>query len=340
VSVPSRLPVDARLLEPLVVLAEELHFTRAAERLHVAQPALSQQIGRLERQLGVVLFDRPPKVVALTPAGTVLLERVRPALADLRRAVDEARAVAAGTRGVLRLVHLSSFGPGMVPGLVRALAGAAPGLKLVSREASVEEQLEALAGGTADVGLFYRDATLALPLPTPTSTIVEPIAEGPHYVALREDHPAVARAVAGVLPLEALADEAWILPTGTTTSGYQASFFLAMCARHGFTPRVVQEANRIETMLALVVAGFGIAPAPWLTHRRRPPGVVFLRTPGERFAIVAARRAGTEPRPADGVLLAVARQVARAILDELPEGHAPARSAGNDPVLDGGAARS
>jgi DNA-binding transcriptional LysR family regulator len=327
-----RLPVDARLVEPFVVLAEELHFTRAAERLQVAQPALSQQIARLERQLGAVLFTRPPGPVTLTAAGDALLARARPALAELRGAVEDARAIAAGREGTLRLVHLSSFGPGMVPGLVEALHASAPGLRLISRESSVEEQLEALADGSADVGLFYYDPTL--PLPT-AGTVLEPIAEGPHYVAMRSDHP---RAADPVVALEDLAAERWILPTGTTTQGYQASFFLTMCARHGFTPEIAQDANSIETMLALVAAGFGIAPAPWLALPRRPANVVFVPTEQERFAIVAAHRAA--PGPALGVFAAVARQVADDLLAALPAGHAPALWARSEPVLDGAAPRA
>src|SRR5262249_32457810 len=86
--------VDLRLLTSFVTLAEELHFTRAAERLHVAQPALSQQIARLERQLGFQLFDRPPRPIALTAAGRSLLDRVTPALALLEQGVLEAKALA------------------------------------------------------------------------------------------------------------------------------------------------------------------------------------------------------------------------------------------------------
>src|ERR1700759_4260869 len=93
--------LDLRLLTPFVVLAEELHFTRAAERLHVAQPALSQQIARLEQQLGVRLFDRSPQGVALTEAGEALRERLTPALAQVEAAVEAARRVGAGEAGAL-----------------------------------------------------------------------------------------------------------------------------------------------------------------------------------------------------------------------------------------------
>src|SRR6187399_2708278 len=107
------LGIDTRLLESFVVLGEELHFTRAAERLHVAQPALSQQIARLERQLGMRLFTRAP--VALTPPGQALFERVRPALQQVWGAIEDARRVGAGEAGTVRVGHLSSFGPRAIP---------------------------------------------------------------------------------------------------------------------------------------------------------------------------------------------------------------------------------
>ena len=108
--------VDPRLLESFVVLGEELHFTRAADRLHIAQPALSQQIGRLERQVGATLFTRMP--VALTPAGEALLRGARPALRELREAVEAARRVHSGEAGPVRVGHLSSFGPRAIPALM------------------------------------------------------------------------------------------------------------------------------------------------------------------------------------------------------------------------------
>jgi DNA-binding transcriptional LysR family regulator len=293
------LGVDPRLLESFVVLAEELHFTRAAERLHIAQPALSQQIARLERQLGATVVTRAP--VALTPAGRVLFERARPALRDLRAAVEAAR----GGAGPVRLGHLSSFGPRVVPALVTALRDRHPEIELVAGEYSVEEQLAGLHAGILDAGLFYADPTVELGDPDVT---LHPVASGPHYVVLPGTH---RLADAAELPLEALRDEDWIEPRGTGTPGYQARFFAALCARHGFTPRVVAHANSIETMLGLVGEGLGIAPAPWTVLLRPPPAdLVFVPTPGEAFDVVAAT---LSPTRADALI-----DVARAVLSAAP----------------------
>ena len=247
--------IDLRLLESFVVLAEERHFTRAARRLHLAQPALSQQMRRLEQQIGTALFEQRRQPLALTPAGAALAEQAGPLLEGIAAAVDGAREIGRGVSGTLRLGHLSSFGPRAVPEIAAALHGAHPGLQLLASEHSVEEQIEGLRSRQLDVGLMYFDASVELADP---DIRVTPVASGPHYVAMPAGHPAAA---AGSVPLEDLAGEPWILPTGTSTPGYQARFFEALCARHGFTPRIAQRANSIETMLGMVGAGFGLAPA-------------------------------------------------------------------------------
>jgi len=272
------LGVDPRLLASFVVLAEELHFTRAAERLHIAQPALSQQIARLELQVRASLFTRAP--VALTPAGAALFERAQPAFRELRLAVETARRIEHGDAGPIRLGHLSSFGPRVIPALVAALR---PDIDLVAGEYSVEEQLAGLRTGTLDAGLFYVDPTIDLGDPSIT---LHPVASGPHYVVLPASHPLAGRAE---VALEELAEERWIEPRGTGTPGYQARFFAALCARHGFTPTVAAHANSIETMLGMVSAGLGVAPAPWtVLLRQPPPELAFVETPGETFDVVLA----------------------------------------------------
>src|SRR5437588_7837267 len=147
------LPFDVRLLEPFVVLAEELHFTRAAERLHVAQPALSQQIARLERQVGGRLFTRPPEPIALTPAGESFLRGAQPALAELHAAVDDALDVIAGRSGSLVVGHLSPFSWRIVPALTAAFRASRPGIALQMRLLQIEDQRPELNARTLDLGL-------------------------------------------------------------------------------------------------------------------------------------------------------------------------------------------
>src|SRR6201994_2015808 len=136
--------VDLRLLTPFLTLADELHFSRAAERLHLAQPALSQQIARLERQLGFQLFDRPPRPIALTPAGRALLDRVTPALAQLEQGVLAGKALAGEPMTHLTVGHVSSFAPRLMPLIVASLRETHPHVTLTLQEANVTEQLAAL----------------------------------------------------------------------------------------------------------------------------------------------------------------------------------------------------
>jgi DNA-binding transcriptional LysR family regulator len=301
------LGIDTRLLESFVVLGEELHFTRAAERLHVAQPALSQQIARLERQLGIRLFTRTP--VALTAPGQALFDRARPALHELWSAIDEARRISTGTSGTVRLGHLSSFGTHVVPALVAALRDRGGELELTAREHSGEEQLERLHARTLDVGFFYVDRDLDLGDPAVT---LSPLASGPLYVMVPDGH-----RLAGerILELEAFASEAWIEPTGTDTSGYQSRSFHALCRRHGFAPEVTARANSFEAMLGMVAAGLGVATAPWTIALRPRPGIVLVETPDETFdAVAATLTPGTAARLID---------VARDVLTELALSVAP-----------------
>lgn len=305
-----RIPLDVRLLEPFLALAEELHFTRAAERLHVAQPALSQQIARLEQQIGMRLFTRPPDVVRLTPAGQALLARVRPALAAIRTGVAEARSVAAGDLGTLGVAHLSSLAPRVVPAIIAAFHDECPGVSVLPREASVEEQLVDLRDGGVDVGLFHLNRDVKL---DGEGVAVEVVASGcPRYAAVRPDHRIASwRSVA----LRELAAESWIMPSGTGRPGYQAAIFLATCQRNGFEPRVVERANSIETMLGLVTAGLGIALAPWAMALSRPRELVLVEIKGESLDMVAVRM--EHSAAASDVFIAVARTVVAHLLEDL-----------------------
>src|SRR5215475_262755 len=146
--------VDLRLLTPFLTLAEELHFSRAAERLHIAQPALSQQIARLERQLGFQLFDRPPRPIALTAAGRTLLDRVTPALALLEQGVLEAKALAGEQMSHLSVGHVSSLAPRLMPRIVASLRESHPHLTLTLHQASLGDQLASLRSGRTHVALI------------------------------------------------------------------------------------------------------------------------------------------------------------------------------------------
>src|SRR5829696_944026 len=169
---------DARLLRSFVVLAETLHFGRAAERLHVSQPTLSQQIGRLERQLGVALLDRSSRRVAVSAAGAAVLEHARAAVAAAKAVDAIAREHADGRRGSLRL----GFSPGVHYLAHRVLAGLDPGVRVSARQDNTGVPAALVAGGELEL------ARGLCPERRPAAE-VEPVADEPALVAVREDYP-------------------------------------------------------------------------------------------------------------------------------------------------------
>jgi DNA-binding transcriptional LysR family regulator len=297
-------------MESFAVVAEELHFTRAAQRLSVSQPALSQQIARLERQLGVQLFTRPPSAVSLTPAGVALWREVQPAMAGLRAGIAAARAAGAGEPERLRVRHLSSYGPHVLPVVAARLRETVPALHVELREASVEEQLEALHHRAADVGVLHLDPDVELEAPGITTTVLAVV---PRFVALPLGH---VFATSPTLSLAELAGEVWVMPVGSSEPSVQEANAVAACRRHGFDPRIGQRANSIETMLGLVASGFGVAPAPWSVALRPPSSVHLARIIDEHLCVVVAQPDGTS-RPAIDRFVAVARSVVGDLLAEL-----------------------
>ena len=307
------LAVDIRLVESFAVLAEELHFTRAAERLGVAQPALSQQIARLERQLGARLFSRAPGAVTLTPSGAALWAEARPAMVGLRAGVAAARAVAHGMAGRLRVRHLSSYGPVVLPAIAAAVRDVAPDLFLELREASIEEQLQEIRLRSADLGLFHLDPTVAVDA---TGLTLVPLATTVRYVVLPRDHALAERTS---ISFSELREEPWVMPVGASDDSLQAASFLASCHRHGFEPDVVQRANSIETMLGLVSSGFGVAPAPWPVALRPPPDLALVPVVGDHHHVFLAR-VSDDSNPACALFIEEARQVVLALSEEREDG--------------------
>ena len=304
-----RIPLDVRLLEPFVVLAEELHFTRAADRLHVAQPALSQQIARLEQQMGMRLFTRPPEAVRLTPAGQALLARVRPALAAIRTGVGEARSVAAGDLGALGVAHLSSLAPRVVPAIIAAFHDECPRVSVLPREASVEEQLGDLRDGEVDVGLFHLNRDVKLDGEGVVVDMVAPGLSRRGGAAGPSDRQGGARLRLGVGPREL--DH----PFRDAHRGIRLrSSWRLVGGRDLSLGRGARE-QHLETMLGLVAAGLGISPAPWAVALGKPGGSCCVEVEGESLDLVAVR---TEHSAAAGeVCTAVARAVVARLLEEV-----------------------
>jgi DNA-binding transcriptional LysR family regulator len=291
--------VDPRLLESFVVLADELHFTRAAMRLHVAQPALSQQIARLERQLGGALFERSSQGVALTEAGAALLARCAPALDQIEAGIEEARDIASGRRGALRVGFLSSLATPAVPLIAAALRERAPAVTLTLSEATMSRQLSELRARRLDVGLFSVFEGVDF---DSDDLVVDRLVEGPQYVAMPGAH---SRAGAREIALEDLADESFVMPSGSDEHGYRAAV-LAVAQRHGFAARPGPQADNVATMLGLVASGFGVTLVAWPTALVPRAQVVFVPVAGESVELVAVR---PTPGGAGDAFVAAAREV-------------------------------
>jgi len=243
--------MELRQLRYFVAVATELHFSRAAARLHVAQPALSQQIGKLERELGVRLLARSRRRVSLTEPGRVFLEQAKRTLAAAEGGVRAVRRAALGEIGTLRVGYVDLATWLVFPSMLRAYRARYPGVDVTLWERHRESQREALQGGELDVGFFTllsRDRGL-----TGVQVALEPL-----VAAVPEGH-----ALAGTsrIALQALADEAWVLFPADLRTRY-VELVLETCNAEGFLPRVVQEASQVHTLVGLVSAGIGVTLIP------------------------------------------------------------------------------
>ncbi|MET8248167.1 LysR family transcriptional regulator [Streptomyces sp. NPDC005202] len=240
--------VHVRDLRYFVTVAEELHFTRAAEKLYVSQPALSKQIRALERQVGVELFRREPQGVVLTEAGAALLPHARRVLAvwaEGAAAVEEARTAQRST-----LVVGMSTSPGrggLLPAIRSRFTVTQPQASLRLHQVSWEDPTAGLADGDVDVAFVW------LPLPDADRYAWTVVAEEPRLVALPETHPLAARAE---VDFADLADEPFLaLPPA---AGPLRDYWLALEARGGTPPRVGAEVASTEETYEALVAGLGV----------------------------------------------------------------------------------
>ncbi|MBI5106833.1 MAG: LysR family transcriptional regulator [Solirubrobacterales bacterium] len=217
---------ELRLIRYFVAVAEERNFTRAAERLHMAQPPLSAAIRQLEQQLDVRLLDRTPRTVALTPAGARLLELGRELLAHADEVVAQVRAVEKAPAGLLRAGITPTARYGLAPDLLAAWAAAAPGVMVRTREDTTGALARDVRQGRLDLALLFCPP----PLEGLASAVVR---EEPAVLHARADHPLAARHAVSVADL---AGETLLVAGGPDSPGYTAAV-VAACRAAGFEPR-------------------------------------------------------------------------------------------------------
>ena len=273
--------MELRHLRYFVTVAEELHFGRAAARLFIAQPPLSQQIQQLERELGVALFARTSRRVQLTPAGTAFLAEARQILRQLDAAAKTAKRAAWGETGWLGIGFAASATYDLLPAVLRDFRAAFPEVLLSLQELNAAEQALALREKTIHVG-FARPYA---PLP---EAIVNSVQQEPFLVALPETHRLTGLKSLG---LGILADEPFISFPELPKPSYAEVVRLA-CEGAGFTPRVVQEVRGMQTALSLVAAGFGVALLPASVRHLHRDGVAYrpLKEPAPRTELTVMSR--------------------------------------------------
>ena len=272
--------MELRHLRYFVAVAEELHFRRAAERLHVAQPAVSEQVRKLEEELGVQLLNRTPRCVSLTEAGAVLLGEARRVLhqAEVARlAARHARDHAATAR--LRVGYMPSVLPARVPRALRRLAAASPNLETSLEPGSCTDLLEAVRAEWLDA------AIVSLPAPTRgLRTMV--LGDQQAVAALPVGH---RQAVEAEIRLDQMAPERIIvLPREANRPLYDA--ILAACCTAGLAPTLVETPDgHVEQMLLAVASGAAMALVPEaVSERYAPPGVRFVPLAGDQPALATA----------------------------------------------------
>jgi DNA-binding transcriptional LysR family regulator len=239
--------MELRHLRYFVLVAEELHFGRAAERAGIAQPPLSQQIRSLEAELGIRLFNRTKRHVELTDAGRALLPEARDTLRQAARAEQAARDGASGTTGRLSIAFVGSLAFSFVPRFVREYRRRFPGIRLSLREMTSEQQRGSIVQGSVDLGL------VRYPILDPEFES-HLIYREPIQVAVNSDH--LLAADRESVNIASLAGEPFVM----FPRDYGPPFFdqvMSLCREAGFTPHIAQEAVHMSTIVSLVGAGLG-----------------------------------------------------------------------------------
>lgn len=255
--------MELRQLQYFLVVADELHFGRAAEMLNMSQPPLTVAIKKLERELSVQLFERTTRSVKLTSAGQLFRDSLAPVLADLDRVVAEVSEVNTGLRGKVSVGFVSSASYTVIPEAVALFRARRPQVELLLRPVTTDEQVDLLVEGNLDVGIL-RDPT-RLP-----GMDMEQIHTEPLVLALPASHPLTNLDVVAV---EDIAGEDFVLYPYKHMSGF---FSVVHSLFDGYEqPRIVEQAIHQETILGLVAAGLGMSILPESVSRFQMPSVSF-----------------------------------------------------------------
>nr|WP_297524013.1 LysR family transcriptional regulator [uncultured Roseateles sp.] len=265
--------IELRPLRQFLVLAEELHFGRAAERLHMTQPPLSLAVQKLEAQLGVQLLERGRRTVALTAAGVALVAASTRLVEQADQVPARVRAAASGEAGRLSLGFVSTVGYGDMPRWLRLFREALPEVQLALREATLDVQLRGFETGELDAGF-----AIHAPGAEPPGFECLTVSTEPLVLAHAEDW-ALARRRSPSLE-EVLREPLVVFPREIAPSLFDA--LLGFYRAHGATPHIAQEAIQMQTIVNLVSAGMGVAWVPQSVCALQRPGVRYRPWPSAR----------------------------------------------------------
>jgi DNA-binding transcriptional LysR family regulator len=273
--------MELRHLRYFIAVAEHLNFTKAAVALRTAQPSLSQQIRQLEAEIGIDLFAREKRQIALTSAGAEFLAEARVLLAQLEGAVARAQEAGRGLRGEVRVVYMMSAMMWLLPAAIRAYRADHPSVRITLRAMPLPNLLQALRAREADVGVLVsqRDSRFA-------GVGSRPIAPLPVGAFLSADHRLARRRA---FAIEEIGEEPLILFDRRLAGVYE--IVMALCRERGFVPARIEEVDRIETVLGLVAAGEGASLLPQVYETLGFPGVVYrpLKPAPEPLALIVAQ---------------------------------------------------
>ncbi|WP_168790137.1 LysR substrate-binding domain-containing protein [Paraburkholderia aromaticivorans] len=257
--------MDLRRLRYFTAVAEELHFGRAAQRMHVVQSAVSHQVKLLEEELGFSLLQRSRHNVRLTVPGEIFLPEARDLLRRADEAMRRARASADGTVGRLAIGFVDNVLWSILPPILRDFRQRWPQVELTLHPLDRSAQIEAIRTSTIDIGI--------MPSPSPGHALKSAeLAAGPLVAAIPQGHPL---AVRPTLSIVELGIEPFVLFPRRMNSRI-LEIIVACCALAGFAPRIVQEAEQLHTLLALVSAGLGVTLVPQWVARVQQLDVIYI----------------------------------------------------------------
>jgi DNA-binding transcriptional LysR family regulator len=289
--------IELRHLRYFVAVSETLHFGKAAEKLGMAQPPLSQQIRDLERNLGYPLFDRTTRGVKPTRVGQFFLERARSTLAKVADDIEMARRLGSGQEGAITVGFAGSIMFTALPKAIRRYRRLYPNVELRLREGATGEQMPLLLDGTLDLG-FLRDGEAR------DGIAMETILREPFVAVLPARHKLAGKSA--ISPAE-LKNEPFVL-FARRMGSLAFDRTVACCEAEGFRPNFVQEAPQWPTVLRLVAAGLGVSLAPACVARITTPGVTFKRVRSRHWTSIDIGMKAKLDNPAAEAFLAIARK--------------------------------